>query len=46
MDVFKQNRYLSIIIILLVILNLATLTMLWLDRPSALQKIRIGWNGF
>lgn len=34
MDIFKQNRYLSVVIVLLVILNLAALTMLWLGRPD------------
>jgi hypothetical protein len=34
MDVFKQNRYLTFIIILLVVLNLATLAMVWLGRPQ------------
>ncbi|HAB51624.1 MAG: hypothetical protein A2315_06850 [Ignavibacteria bacterium RIFOXYB2_FULL_35_12] len=34
MDIFKQNRYLFIVIILLVILNLAMLTMLWIGKPE------------
>ena len=34
MDVFKQNRYLNGVVILLVVLNLATLTMLWLGRSQ------------
>jgi protein CpxP len=34
MDVFKQNRYLTFIIILLVVLNLATLAMVWLGRAQ------------
>ena len=35
MDIFKQKRYLGMIIILLVVLNLGTITMLWLGKPSA-----------
>jgi len=38
MDIFKQKRYLVLVIILLVILNLSTLLMLWLDRPQ--QPVR------
>lgn len=37
MDIFKQNRYLFAIIILLVILNLTTLIMLWLGRSEYRQ---------
>jgi len=37
MDIFKQNRYLFVVIILLVILNLATITMLWLGKPEQRQ---------
>jgi len=33
MDIFKQNRYLILVIILLVILNLGTLITIWLGRP-------------
>ena len=33
MDIFKQKRYLLFVIVLLVILNLATILMLWLNRP-------------
>ncbi len=33
MDIFKQKRYLVFVIVLLVILNIATLLMLWLSRP-------------
>ena len=43
MDIFKQKRYLIILIVLLVIFNLATLLMIWLNRPPAerFQKERI-----
>lgn len=34
MDVFKQNRYLQWTIVFLIVLNLATLTVLWLGRPK------------
>ncbi len=34
MDIFKQNRFLGSVIVLLVILNLMTLAMLWLGRPQ------------
>ena len=34
MDIFKQKRYLGFTVILLVILNIATLTVLWLGRPE------------
>jgi hypothetical protein len=34
MDIFKQKRYLVLIIVLLVILNLVTILMLWLNKPS------------
>ncbi len=33
MDIFKQNRFLSLVVAVLVILNLATLGMLWMGRP-------------
>ena len=33
MDIFKQKRYLVLLVVLLLILNLATLLMLWLNRP-------------
>ena len=33
MDIFKQKRYLVLVIILLVILNLGTLITFWLNRP-------------
>lgn len=33
MDIFKQNRYLLFVIVLLVILNLGTILMLWLSKP-------------
>ena len=35
MDIFKQKRYLVLLVILLVILNLATLLMIWLNKPPA-----------
>lgn len=35
MDIFKLNRYLWFSIVLLVILNLTTLTLLWIGRPSS-----------
>ncbi len=34
MDVFKQKKYLQWTVVLLVILNLLTLTVLWLGRPK------------
>jgi hypothetical protein len=33
MDIFKQNRFLGWIVVLLVLLNLITLVTLWLGRP-------------
>lgn len=33
MDVFKQNRYLWLTIIFLVLMNMVTLTLLWIGRP-------------
>lgn len=33
MDIFKQKRYLIFVSIVLVILNISTMLMLWLDRP-------------
>ena len=38
MDIFSEKRTLTGIIILLVILNLATLLMLWLGRPHTLAQ--------
>ena len=34
MDIFKQNRYLWIAVIALLIMNFAALTLLWLGRPD------------
>jgi len=34
MDIFKQNRNLMIVVIILVILNITTLTFLWLGKPK------------
>jgi len=34
MDIFKQNRYLWMTIIVLLIMNLAALTLLWFGRPE------------
>lgn len=34
MDIFKQNRYLILVVVFLVILNLTTLTMMWFGRPQ------------
>ncbi len=34
MDIFKQQRYLLIVIVLLVIMNIGTLLMLWIGKPS------------
>ncbi|MBD3289491.1 periplasmic heavy metal sensor [candidate division KSB1 bacterium] len=34
MDIFKQNRYLIFVIILLVILNIGTLSMLWFGKSQ------------
>lgn len=35
MDIFKQRRYLVFLVILLVVLNLGTITLLWVGRPPA-----------
>lgn len=40
MDSFKQKRYLWFAIILLVIMNFATLTILWLGRPEGRRPPR------
>lgn len=34
MDIFKQNRYLWVSVIVLLIINFAALTLLWLGRPE------------
>ena len=34
MDIFKQKRYLVLLVALLVIINLATLLIFWLNRPQ------------
>ncbi len=34
MDIFKQKRYLFLVIIVLIVLNMATLVMLWLGGPQ------------
>jgi len=34
MDIFKQNRYLWIAIIILLVMNLTALSLLWLGRPE------------
>ncbi|MBL1214368.1 MAG: hypothetical protein HND52_13505 [Ignavibacteriae bacterium] len=34
MDIFKRNKNLKITIVILVILNLATITLLWLGKPK------------
>lgn len=34
MDIFKQKRYLILSTSVLVVLNIATLAMLWIDRPA------------
>jgi len=34
MDIFKRNRFMTILIVLLVILNLGTMTMLWQGRSE------------
>ncbi len=34
MDIFKQKRYLFLVIIVLIVLNMATLVMLWLGEPQ------------
>ncbi|KAA3612659.1 MAG: hypothetical protein DWQ05_18595 [Calditrichaeota bacterium] len=39
MDIFKQNRYLWITIIVLLIMNFTALALLWLGRPEA-RKIQ------
>jgi len=35
MDIFKQRRYLLFLVVLLVVLNLGTITLLWIGRPPA-----------
>ncbi len=40
MDIFKQKRYLIIFIVVLTLLNLGTLLLLWMGRPSHNQGIR------
>ena len=34
MDIYKQKRYLVFLVVLLIILNLATLLMIWLNKPQ------------
>jgi len=34
MDIFKQRRFLIFLVVLLVVLNLGTITLLWLGRPA------------
>ena len=34
MDIFKQKRYLILVIVILVIMNLGTLFILWVGKPS------------
>jgi len=34
MDIFKQKRYLTIAVIILLLMNLTTLTLLWIGRPE------------
>ena len=34
MDIFKQKRYLWIAVIVLVVINIAALTLLWMGRPD------------
>lgn len=34
MDIFKQKRYLILLVVLLIIFNIATLIMIWLNRPQ------------
>ncbi|PKL88286.1 MAG: hypothetical protein CVV23_11160 [Ignavibacteriae bacterium HGW-Ignavibacteriae-2] len=34
MDIFKQKRYLILLVVLLIIFNLATLIMIWLNKPQ------------
>jgi hypothetical protein len=34
MDIYKQKRYLIFLVVLLIILNLATLLMIWLNKPQ------------
>ncbi len=41
MDVFKQNRNLLLTIIVLVILNIVTLTLLWIGRPEAPRENKV-----
>ena len=41
MDIFKQKRYLIFVIVLLVILNLGTVLMLWLNKPPKLMMQRM-----
>ena len=44
MDIFKQKRYLVLLVVLLIILNLATLLMIWLNKPypPILDRPRLG----
>lgn len=35
MDIFKQKRNLQMVIVFLVVMNLATLTLLWLGKPAS-----------
>jgi len=41
MDVFKQNRNLLLTIIVLVILNIVTLTLLWIGRPESPRENKV-----
>ncbi len=34
MDIFKQKRYLILLVVILIIINLATLLMIWLNKPQ------------
>jgi len=46
MDIFKQRRFLIFLVVLLVVLNLGTITLLWLGRPAPPPpEIRMGKSG-
>ncbi|KAA3615807.1 MAG: periplasmic heavy metal sensor [Calditrichaeota bacterium] len=44
MDIFKQNRYLWITVIVLLIMNFAALTLLWVGRPEGPRPNRGPYN--
>ncbi len=34
MDIFKQKRYLILLVVILIIINLVTLLMIWVNKPQ------------